>query len=127
LPAREAKARNWFPFRIGTSGIEVTVKWNSDAGWLGCELYIDRAGSKSLFRVLRSQREEIEKELNVLLDWQELPDKKACRMIQTIPADLERREQWDGYFAWCRERAETFIRVLSPRILDRVRALDRPS
>ena len=127
LPAREAKARNWFPFRIGTSGIEVTVKWNSDAGWLGCELYIDRAGSKSLFRVLRSQREEIEKELNVLLDWQELPDKKACRMIQTIPADLERREQWDGYFAWCRERAETFIRVLSPRILDCVRALDRPS
>lgn len=62
LPAREAKARNWFPFRIGTSGIEVSVKWNTDAGWLGCELYIDRAASKSLFSVLRSHRAEIERE-----------------------------------------------------------------
>lgn len=68
---------------------------NSREGRLGMEVYISHANSKSMFKQLLAQKDDIESELKVELDWQELPDGHACRILQVrSESPLENEAQW---------------------------------
>lgn len=62
------------------------------------ELYI--YDDKDLFKLLYSNKIEIEKELGFELDWRELPDKKASRILARRKADFENKEEWIKQFDW---------------------------
>lgn len=72
-----------------------------------------------MFAQLESQRPAIEEELGLQgrLDWQPLPDKKACRIaIYKETGSLDDREQWPESFAWMLDWAEKFRSVFAQRI-----------
>ena len=79
---RKASTDHWYDVSIGTSRAHISITLVNKEGFVGVELYID--GEKALFDTLYSQREEIESELQLSLDWQRLDNKKASRILLRI-------------------------------------------
>ena len=60
-------------------------------------------------------KKDIEEKLGYPLDWQELPQKKACRIGSWYPhASIEDESRWREYIEWITERLVTMDKVLRP-------------
>ncbi len=109
--------QHWTNIALGRAGVHMAATVNSREKRVGMEVYIDHDNSKSMFRQLLSQKEAIEGELKVALDWQELPDGHACRIIQFRPdSPLEDEAQWPAYFAWLEAAARSMSMVFRQRV-----------
>ena len=62
------------------------------------ELYI--SDDKSIFQHLFQHKDEIEAEIGFALDWRELPDKKASRILIEKPVNLDDHDEWHSQFDW---------------------------
>mgnify|MGYP001167884304 CR=1 FL=1 len=82
---RKPRARSWYNISIGSSNAHVSLMVNSQSGAVACDLYIPN--SEQLFSNLHENKEEIESELSATLVWQELSNKKACR-IRLVSSDV---------------------------------------
>ncbi len=71
--------------------------------------------AKAHFARLSEHREVIERQLGFALDWQELPDAKACRIVTFYPnASIEDETRWDEYLQWLQQRLVVMDQVLRP-------------
>lgn len=78
-------------------------------------LWITDEQAKVHFARLSEQQELIERKLGFDLDWQELPDAKACRIATNLSnAPLEDLTRWDEYFQWIEHRLVVMDRILRP-------------
>ena len=112
--------RHWCDLRLGTSRghVGLTALRN---GRLSCELYMGGSQASLIFAHLETQRPTIEAELGLegQLDWQPLPDRKACRIaIYKETGSLDDREQWPASYEWLLDWAEKFRTVFAQRIKD---------
>jgi hypothetical protein len=83
---------------------------------LGCELYLRGLSAKQSFRALKKSQQDIEAVLGTL-DWQELPEKQDCRIVDYLKDfDPRQRGDWDRGFGWMKKRAEEFRSVFAPRV-----------
>ncbi len=80
------------------------------------ELYINSPAARTAFFSLHKQKKLIESELNAGLDWQELPQRGASRIIQYNLIDYTNEKNWSLLFDWFKERAEAFHKTFSDRI-----------
>lgn len=109
--------QHWTNIALGRAGVHMAATVNSREKRVGMEVYIDHDNSKSMFKQLLAQKEAIEGELKVGLDWQELPDGHACRIIQFRPdSPLEDEAQWPAYFAWLEAAARSMSMVFRQRV-----------
>jgi hypothetical protein len=112
---QKPRPQHWLNNSIGRSGFGLNIIANTRDERLGVELWIPGAEAKTHFANLSAQREEIEKALGFELDWQELPDAKACRIATWYPdASIEEDQRWDEYLQWLEERLVVMDRVLRP-------------
>ena len=82
---------------------------------LGVELWMPGAEAKAHFALLAAQKEEIEAKLGFDLDWQELPDSRACRIATWFPdASIEDESRWGEYLGWITQRMVIMNAVLRP-------------
>jgi hypothetical protein len=117
---RKPRPQNWYSLAVGRSRFNLSLTANTKLHRIGCELYIRHPRhSKKAFALLLEQKEAIESELGQL-DWQELPHRRDCRIVQYRTGDIEDRSQWPDQHAWLLDRLGAFRRVFS----NRVRALD---
>lgn len=117
-PVRPQKPspQHWTHIALGRAGVYLAATVHTREGRVGMEVYIDHANSKAMFKQLLAQRDAIEAELGVTLDWQELPDGHACRILQVRPASpLDDEAQWPTYFAWMEGAALRMIDVFRHR------------
>jgi uncharacterized protein DUF4268 len=117
LNSRKPRPQNWYPLGIGTSiaYVQLTMLVSKN-GQLGCELYIPgRSQANLVFEALMEDKQVIESELGEL-DWQDLPDRKACRIAEYRQADLEEQEKWPALYEWLKERAEAFKAAFAERL-----------
>lgn len=101
--ATKAQLQNWWSFSGGRSGFGFAWVFAS-GGFLRVELYIDtgdRAVNKRAFNLLSEQKEEIEKQIGVPLEWDLLPTKRACRIsisqpgtVNDPPEVMEKTKSW---------------------------------
>jgi hypothetical protein len=112
LPASQ---RHWYGVRLGRSGFQIGLTIATRESRVGCELYISHAQAKQAFGQLEAERDSIEAVLGPL-EWQPLPGKQACRIVQYRHADLRSHEQWPQLLSWCKERAEAFDRTFASRV-----------
>jgi hypothetical protein len=71
--------QHWYSFSMGSSICHLALTVNTRSKELGCELYIP--DDKELFDFLFAKKSEIEKDLNLKLEWMRLPeDTKASRI-----------------------------------------------
>jgi hypothetical protein len=119
--SRKARAQNWYSLSIGTSlaYISLTILVSTN-GRIGCELYLPgRKQANLIFEALKKEQAAVESELEGLgeLEWQDLPDKKACRIvIYRSGVNLEDPGQWPDLYGWLRERCERFKATFAPRL-----------
>ncbi len=66
---------------VSTAHVAITLVNKEDC--IGIELYINN--NKTLFDELSSNKQQIESELGLQLDWQRLDEKKASRIMYRIP------------------------------------------
>lgn len=95
---RKPTTAHWMDFSIGSSAcyIEVTQILRRNA--IGVELYIN--DDKALFKSLYDHKDEIESASELTLDWRELPEKKASRILLEKAVDLNNRDKWPEQFKW---------------------------
>jgi len=112
---QKPRPQHWLNNSIGRSGFGLNITANTRDERLGVELWMPGAEAKQRFSNLFGQKEAIEKQLGFELDWQELPDAKACRIATWYPdASIEEDQRWGEYLQWLEERLVVLDRVLRP-------------
>jgi len=109
------RPQHWLNNSIGRSGFGLNITANTRDERLGVELWMPGEEAKARYAQLLEQRQKIEKQLGFDLDWQELPDAKACRIATWYSeASIEEEYRWDEYLQWLVERLVVMDRVLRP-------------
>lgn len=106
---RKALPQHWYNIGIGSSRGKLAATLNSRDQLVGMELYIYR--DKDLFHELEAKRDDIESKLGYKVDWQELPTKKAARIIITKNGDYQDESQHEELLKWLLQKAEEFTKV----------------
>lgn len=106
---RKTQPQHWYDISIGISQAHLSATINSRDLLVGMEVYIPN--NKDLFHKLLSNKDSIESQLEMQLDWQELPDKKASRIIATKQGNFLDENEAQGLIRWLVETADGFSRV----------------
>ena len=80
---RKASTDPWYNVAIGTSLATISINLINKESKATVELYIDDC--KALFDKLYTNKQEIEDALGMDLDWRRLDNKKASRIVSSIP------------------------------------------
>lgn len=121
LRLNRQSTRHWYAMSLGRSGFGIAVTASSQKRRLGCELYLSGANAKRNFKLLEQDKQVIEEKTGTL-EWQELPDRGACRIVlYRSGMDISDKSMWEDAFAWLKSKGELFHQTFSPL----VRALPR--
>ena len=88
---------------VGSSACHISILQVRKDNQLVVEWYI--SDDKELFHKFHSHKTEIETDMGMELDWRELPDKKASRIIVSHPADFDNKDRWPEQFDWMMDMA----------------------
>ncbi len=111
------KYEGYHNFRIAPRGIYITVNISNRLQQNIVEIYLgDGKYAKAFFHLLKKDKEAIESELGFTLDWRELPENKASRILfikdNVNPTD---EKNWAQQNIWFKEMIEKFDRVFTHR------------
>ena len=117
LRTQKPSPQHWTNIALGRSGIHLAATVNSRESRVGMEVYIDHDNSKSMFKQLQAHQAEVDAALGAKLEWMELPDGHACRILQVRPeSPLESEEKWPAYYAWLEQAALRMSEVFRPLV-----------
>lgn len=117
LRTQKPLPQHWTNIALGRSGIHLAATVNSRESRVGMEVYINHENSKSMFKQLQAHQVEIDTTLGAKLEWMELPDGHACRILQVRPdSPLESEDQWPAYYAWLEQAALRMSDVFRPLV-----------
>ncbi len=117
LRTQKPLPQHWTNIALGRSGIHLAATVNSRESRVGMEVYINHENSKSMFKQLQAHQVEIDTALGAKLEWMELPDGHACRILQVRPdSPLESEDQWAAYYAWLEQAALRMSEVFRPLV-----------
>ena len=109
LRLRKVYPQHWYDISYGDSKSHIALILDTKKGELRCELYIP--DSKEAYNNFYQNKEAIEQEIGESLQWLELPDKKASRIVLSRQIDELEENNWEDYFKWLIEKAEKFSEV----------------
>lgn len=107
---RKTRPQHWYDVSIGSSQAHIALTLQSTgAKQVTVQIYIN--DNKDLFGSLKSEREQIETDLAMSLDWQELPKKKACRIVINREGDFLDDSQAPDLLIWMVQTADRFAEI----------------
>jgi len=95
---RKPNTDHWMSFSVGSSECHISLLQVRKDSLITVEWNI--SDNKELYQKLYSYEDDIENEMGVKLDWRELPDKKASRIIISHTADFNNKDNWIEQFEW---------------------------
>ena len=95
---RKPSTDHWMTLSVGSSACYISLNQIRKDKLIVVEWYI--ADDKDLFHKFFSHKEEIETEMGMELNWRELPNKKASKILTALAADFENKDKWPGQFDW---------------------------
>lgn len=101
--AHKPPAANWFSMPSQFKGGPYYSASFAQGGKLRSELYIDYGDAEqntALFSSLLSRREVTEERYGAPLTWEELPEKRACRIADYADGDVSNEQHADAYIDW---------------------------
>jgi len=112
---RKPQAQSWMAYPIGRSGFSLSAVMIRPKNQIRAELYISGGQAKGFFASLRSEREEIERELGYPLEWEEM--RQDCRVATYLhDVDPENEDDWPRQHQWLATHLSDLHRVLSSRV-----------
>ena len=107
---RKATTDHWYDVAIGVSAAHVAITLVNKDGCVGIELYIN--DDKERFDQLYINKDNIESELGLQLDWQRLDDKKASRIMYRIPGlNFDDHSNYDTLMNDIIDKVVLFVKV----------------
>lgn len=100
---RKPNTKHWMRFSVGSSDCSIGVSQIRRENKIIVELYI--SDNVELFNKFLSHKDLIESETGMKLDWKELPNKKASRIIAVHHVDFENKDKWSEQFDWIMDTA----------------------
>jgi len=116
LPLRKARPQHWYDITIGRSNFNIALTLNTRLSRLGCELYMSGQKAKQAYALLSKDKEPIEKELDISLEWQPLEEKEACRIAIYREGSIQNSVQREEAKEWFYMMAEKFHKTFSARV-----------
>lgn len=117
--ARVAQPQNWQQYSTGVTGIKYAASFSMDK-CLRIELYIDygdQSVNKALFALLEAEKDAIQAELGVPLEWERLEEKRASRIAIYRDGTIDFPEdQLSTLRSWGIEMLLKFRDVFGPRL-----------
>lgn len=111
---RKANTDHWMTFSVGSSACNIILSQIRKYNHVIVEWYI--LDDKELYHKFYTNKTAIEKDVEVRLDWNELPDKKASRILVYKTVDFDNKDAWPEQFNWMMNMAirmkQTFKRYL---------------
>lgn len=111
---RKPTTDHWMDFSISSSACHIAVSQIQKRKAVDVELYIN--DDKELFKSLFAHKDEIEKNMEMELEWKELPERKASRILIEKTVDLDDRATWPEQFDYimdtCIKMKRAFKRYL---------------
>lgn len=105
-------------FPIGRNGFYLGGTMIRPKQQIRAELYISTAMAKTYFSTLKGQQKDIEGELGFPLNWEELPERRDCRIAAYLDeADPEQRADWLRQHGWLADHLNHMHRVFSSRVM----------
>lgn len=95
---RKPSDDHWMDISIGSASAHLSITMIQKRNETGVEFYIN--DDKELYKDLYSKKDTIEKEAGLSFDWQELPQRKASRVLITNSADFDDTSSWPQQFDW---------------------------
>jgi hypothetical protein len=112
---QKPRPQHWLNNSIGRSGFGLNITANTRDERLGVELWMPGLQAKEHFALLLPQKQGIESALGFSLDWQELPEARACRIAAWYTgASIENEGRWNEYLDWITQRLVKMDQVLRP-------------
>lgn len=100
---RKPNTDHWMNFSVGSSACSISVSQIRKYNYVIVEWYI--SDDKELYHRFYENKNVIEKEMGIQLEWNELPEKKASRILTYKTVDFENKETWPEQFEWIMEVA----------------------
>lgn len=110
---------HWYSFGIGTSRAHTNALIITRENKIAVELSINSDDAKSLFADLLKHKEEIEAIIGAPLDWREMPEKKASRVVLFRRVDPYDEQDWPHQFEWLQDKLERFDEAFRPLFANR--------
>jgi hypothetical protein len=123
---RKPQAQHWYDISIGTSTAWLAMSARLRNADLGCELYIGATNAKAIFYALKKDMAAIESEIGEELEWMDLPNAKASRIIIRTSIDPNDREQWADAYAWYIDISQKFKLAFAERVKTLVKTGVKP-
>jgi hypothetical protein len=95
---RKPTTDHWMDFSIGSSACHIGVSQVIKRNAICIDMYIN--DDKDFFKELFSHKEDIEKSMEMTLDWRELPERKASRILIEKNFELNNRDDWNNQFEY---------------------------
>lgn len=112
---RKPSTDHWMNFSIGSSECHLAVSQIRKRNAITIELYINQ--DKELYHEIHEHKQEIEDELGFKLNWLELPDKKASRILIEKAANLNKESgDWPHQFEWIKTTLLSMYKAFKPYI-----------
>lgn len=100
---RKPSTDHWYSVSLGSSEYHMSFLMNTQKNILAIEVYF--SNNKELFNEFYSEKNKIEALASVKLDWRELPERKASRVLYETTADFKNKDNWNEQFDWIMEYA----------------------
>lgn len=107
--ARTPRPQHWYTIPLTAAGVELNLLVNSVKNRVQVDFYIHE--NEQLFQHLLAQREVIENQLDMTLQWLPMPGRKACRIVAERAGDFTDESQAPDLIEWLVTTAEAFARV----------------
>ncbi len=108
---------HYLEFNIGRSDFGIRVWQRRQDKDIGASIYITGQNAKAYFHLLKEQREELESEFGISLEWSEKPGRTERRVYllknDTDPTD---ETDWLNQHKWLAAKIEKFNEIFRPRI-----------
>ncbi|MBR1870832.1 MAG: DUF4268 domain-containing protein [Kiritimatiellae bacterium] len=111
---RKPSPRSWMTLPCKLSECELLLTVNSKEGQIAAALYI--SDNKDLFKRLEEDKSEIERECGFALEWKELPEKKASRVLVSAHKNWDSESKRIECFDWLRTHAVALRKAIGKRL-----------
>ena len=98
---RKPSADHWYSLSMGSSEYHMSFLMNTQNNILAVEIGIH--DNKELFHEFYAEKDKIEAKAGIKLDWRELPERKASRILYETNVDFKDKNSWNKQFDWIME------------------------
>jgi hypothetical protein len=117
VKARKPRPQHWMTYGVGRSHFNLFASVNSQKEFIQVGLSCTDNSAKAHFQSLLADKEDIERQAGLKLDWEELPNRKESKItIRKVGVDPTNRADWPVQHEWLANMLECFYRVFAPRV-----------